>query len=152
MSMTWDQLRDRLHQALKTAPDFGHTEDELADILMASEDGLDDFDESAAIGLRAAIRYYGREEHWPDLSPEERTCLRYRLSISIDYATFLADAAKIPQLNVNQPDADEEDLLEWIVCDTWENNGYALMRDVIESYARGRYGEEEPGAEEGLEA
>ncbi len=150
--MTWDQLRELLHAALTTAPEFGHTEDELAEILMTSETALDDFDERAEPGLRAAIRMYARQERWPELSAEERTCLRYRLSISIDYVTFLADAAKVPALGVGEPAVEEEDLLEWVICEAWENNGYALMRDVIDSYARGRYGEEEPGPEEGLES
>jgi len=150
--MTWDQLRDLLHKALTTAPEFGHTEDELAEILLSGDNALDDFDEEAEPGIRAAVRMYVRQETWPELTAVERTCLRYRLSISIDYATFLADAAKAPGLGIGHPTQEEEDLVEWVICEAWENNGYALMRDVIESYARGRYGEEEAEPELGLES
>jgi hypothetical protein len=141
--MTWDELLDLLADALEEAPDFAHSEQELADILLSAEveDGLVAFDAAAEPGLRAAVRMYAREREWPELTEEEETCLRYRLSIAADYVAFLADASKVDGLGVGQPEMEEEDLIEWAVCVSWERNGYALMKDLIESYARGEYNE-----------
>ena len=98
--MTWDELLDLLADALEEAPDFAHSEEELADILLSAEveDGLVAFDAAAEPGLRAAVRMYAREREWPELTEEEETCLRYRLSIAADYVAFLADASKVDGL------------------------------------------------------
>jgi len=150
-SMTWSRLLDLLGEALEAAPDFAHTEDELTDVLLSAEGALEDFDDATAEGVRAAIRAYARTGEWPDLSAEEQTCLRYRLSIAGDYAAFLAEASKNPRLHIGQPEVEEEDLLEWVLCDMWRDYGFPLLRDLIESFARGREGIEDDDGGEGEE-
>ena len=150
--MTWSRLLDLLGEALEAAPDFAHTEDDLTDILLSAEGALEEFDEAAAEGVRVAVRHYARNGEWPDLAAEEQTCLRYRLSIAGDYAAFLSEASKNPLLGINQPEMEEEDLFEWVLCAMWHDYGFPLLRDLIESFARGREGiddeEAPPGGED----
>ncbi|WP_157895028.1 hypothetical protein [Verrucomicrobium sp. GAS474] len=152
-SMTWSRLLDLLGEALDSAPDFAHTEDDLTDILLSAEGALEEFDDAAAEGVRAAVRTYARTGEWPELTAEEQTCLRYRLSIAGDYAAFVAEASKNPLLHIGQPEMEEEDLFEWVLCAMWRDYGFPLLRDLIESFARGREGigdeDTPPGGEEG---
>jgi len=148
--MTWSRLLDLLGEALDTAPDFAHTEDELTDVLLSAEGALEEFDDAAAEGIKAAVRSYARNGEWPELTAEEQTLLRYRLSIAGDYAAFLVEAAKNPVLGIGDPGMEEEDLFEWILCATWRDYGFPILRDLIESFARGREGVgDEEGGEEG---
>jgi hypothetical protein len=141
--MDWGHLADLMHSEMSKL--LQQEICSLRSLAMRIEElprALASLETRAGPKLDRAVHEYAEHGHWPDLLPEEKTLLYYRLEFAYMTASLLATAQGHSGRHLfEDPSGNfgDGELIEWLLVGSWREEGIKLLHstcaDIVSEHA-----------------
>jgi hypothetical protein len=140
MKMTWSDLSDLLRKQMDLLCPEGKPS--LHGFSLEQEQFLDAFcqvDAQTDQEVRLAVHGFATMLRWPELSPEAKVMLYFRMDYALDLTLALAKSTLPDRTRVvpRKPSLQSLDsILWWLLIHLWEDKGYERTNDMITALRR----------------
>jgi hypothetical protein len=135
VGMDWAQLAELMHDQMnKLLQESIGSLRGLAPSLDHLPRALGSVESESAAAVDSAVVEFASHQQWPELTPEQKTMLYYRLEFAYMTASLLATAKTFWGQSIFPNPAKtftDTDLIEWLLITAWREEGIKLLHSTV---------------------